>query len=101
MKTLLISDSENNYRPWRVDYYPNGDRVPKYTNGKPTVAFSDMSYPETFGNAGQFVSEYYFETVIEHKGQLVLDGDKYNREAWTIHGETMAAIMAWLREVAK
>jgi len=101
MKTLFISDSQNNYRPWRVDYYPDGDRVPAYKSGKPTVAFSDMSYPETFGNDGQFVSDYSLDAVINHNGNLVLNGDEYNRAAWTIHGEVLAAIKAWLQEVAK
>jgi|GEM_PF-2881587 len=101
MKTLLISDSQNNYRPWRVDYYPNGDRIPAYKSYKPTVAFSDMSHPETFGKDGQFVSAYYLDTVINHNGNLVLNDDEYNRAAWTIHNEVMAAIKGWLREVAK
>jgi len=101
MKTLLISDSQNSYRPWRIDYYPNGDRVPKYKIGKPTVAFSDMSFPEKFGNSGQFVSEYSVSEVLSHNGNLCLYGDKYSRDAWTVHSEVLAAIKAWLQEVSR
>jgi hypothetical protein len=101
MKTLIICDSENNYRSWRVNMYPNGDRVPKDKGNRPTVAFFDLSHKETFGNDGQFVSEYYVDTVLGHKGALILYDDKYERDSWTVHGEAMTAILAWLREVTK
>jgi len=99
MKTLLIRDSQNNYREYRVDFYPNGVEVPAYKSGKPFVTFYDMSRRETFGTDEQFISERRLNSVIRHNGDLVLYSG--NGVAWTIHGEVLAAIKAWLLEVAR
>jgi hypothetical protein len=63
---------------------------------RPAVAFYDSRYDHT--PHGQFVSEYFVETIEKTTGGLCLDGG--NRDQWTVSPDDMDTVRAFLREVS-
>lgn len=85
----------NNGIPFRVVYenrvYPSG-----VISEKPTVAFYDARY--AFGPHGQFVADYYVESLQvhdKHKG-LYLCG---NHKPWTVDAASLRLVWSWLLNV--
>jgi len=61
-------------------------------NGKPTVRFYDARYTHT--PDGQFITEYYAETLLEGSNGLDLQGGV---PAWKVDKENMDAVREWLK----
>ena len=56
-------------RSWRVQLVFKGDKYGRdncltHDTNEPMVEFYDLSYPETFGEDGQFVSRYSLSTIL-------------------------------------
>lgn len=63
---------------------------------KPTVAFFDTStsFSKQKYPSGQYVASYYAETILGHKGGLILDTDVPD---WKVNGDDIREIQIWLK----
>lgn len=57
------------------------------------VAFFDCRHEHS--DLGQFVSDYYLSTILNHDGGLVLDGGV---KSWWISAPTMDRVRGWLHQ---
>jgi len=80
-------------RPWKVAIFHEGELYEKYG---PIVRFWDMENKGPRFPEGQFVSSYYYRTLMESPGYgLDLMG---HEPAWKISGQTMEEIRSWLEQ---
>lgn len=98
METLTITNDKG--RKFRVQIVKKGDKwglnkCLTHDEDDPLIEFYDLTYPETFGAEGQFVSNYSLSTLREHARGVGLD--MYGGEpAWKIDGATFQKVMDWL-----
>ena len=64
---------------------------------KPLLEFYDLSYPETFGDEGQFVTRYYLHSLFsrlqdKNNAPLCLDG---GIPEWTITSKNIRDAVRW------
>lgn len=96
MKHVLDVIAESGI-PFRVVY---GKRT--YLSGKESVnvlvSFYDRRYP-SLGEHGQFVSDYYPETLMDDRltSGLNLHGGE---DDWSIDAKTMSLVFGWLEQFA-
>lgn len=70
----------------------NPQKNSKYTH---LIKFFDARYPQT--SSGQFISEYYSRTFLEHSGGLNLAMDC--SENWFLSQENVRHLQNWLRKI--
>ena len=61
----------------------------------PMVEFYDLTYPDTFGEEGQFVSRYYTETLRKGEGGVGLNLCGY-QPAWRVTAENMDQVLSFI-----
>jgi hypothetical protein len=95
-------------RPWRIHVVRHGERyghkdaLVNERRASPLIEFWDLSITKPpFGKDGQFVSRYYFETLMTDRKRLERSGlDLEGREpAWKVDGPFMVALYLWLEAV--
>lgn len=86
---------------WNIKVVPANDSSRRKTghadlDADSIVQFYDNSQSkEVFGEDGQFVSSYYLQTLLEHKGGgLCLDGGV---PAWTVNAEDYSLVRKYLK----
>jgi hypothetical protein len=92
-KVLIVNDQP---LTWLIRVVEPGDRYGLnmcLTNNEdePYVEFYDTRYGHT--DFGQFVSRYYVSTIMEHKGDLCLDGGV---PEWAVSGKLIERVKKWL-----
>lgn len=96
--SLQFTNKSNN-RPWRAVLVKSDDR---YSRLCPyTVKFYDLSYPEKFGEEGQFASDYLTNTLLHNERDhnwphgICLHGAI---PEWNIGAKEFAAVLDFIKE---
>jgi hypothetical protein len=63
--------------------------------GAPMVEFYDLSFPEKFGDEGQFVTRYYVSTFLAVPPNAGLDLDA-GVAAWRLDANALVQVRRWL-----
>ena len=75
---------------------PFGSNPKKINSGNAVIEFYDMNVDKDKFPIGQYVSSYYVDTFMEHKGALSLYADV---SKWTILSNNIEAIKDWVKGV--
>ena len=100
MKCNLYFVENSNGKQFAAKLLQKGDaygleKCLTWDSDKTGIEFYDVTYAgDGFDEIGQFVSRYYVKNILEHSGNLCLEG---SIPEWTVDGNNISKILSWIR----